>query len=132
MDMQINSLESNKFFERANKLLIKEKNVKAIRLLNRLVKNNFSNSEAWLLLGIAKRRLNMLEEAIKCFETATELDHEKEEAWGLLTITLIDSGKIDEAQEVIEKASRLNPTNYKLSFYKENLIHVYEKFGPFF
>ena len=130
--MQINSLESDKFFERVNKLLIKEKNVKAIRLLNKLVKEDPSNSEIWLLLGIAKRRLNMLDKAIKCFKTATELDHEKEEAWGLLTITLIDSGRIEEAQEIIEKGSQLNPSNHKLSFYKENLIHVYEKFGPFF
>ena len=130
--MQISSLENDKFFERVNKLLIKERNVKAIRLLNKLIKDEPSNSEAWLLLGIAKRRLNMLEDAIKCFETTTELDHEKEEAWGLLTITLIDCGRIEDAQEIIEKASQLNPTNHKLSFYKENLIHVYEKFGPFF
>ena len=130
--MQINSLESDKFFNQINKLLIKEKNVKAIRLLNRFLKDDPSNSEAWLLLGIAKRRLDLLDEAVKCFETATELDYEKEEAWGLLTITLIDNGKIEEAQEIIKKASLLNPSNHKLSIYKENLVHIYEKFGPFF
>ena len=74
----------------------------------------------------------MLSEAINCFENATNIDSEKEEAWGLYTITLIDNGRLEDAQEIIKKASQLNPSNSKLSFYKENLIHVYEKFGPFF
>lgn len=130
--MQLNSLESDKVFDRVNKLLMKEKNYKAIRLLNRITKDDPTNSEAWLLLGIAKRRVNILNDAIKCFETATELDCKKEEAWGLYTITLLDCGKFVEAQDIIEKASQLNPSNNKLLFYKDNLIHVYEKFGPFF
>jgi tetratricopeptide (TPR) repeat protein len=130
--MQLSSLENNKYIDRINKLLIREKNFKAIRLLNKIIKGNPSNYDAWLLLGIAKRRVNMLSEAIKCFKTATNIDPEKEEAWGLYTITLMDNGRVEEAQQVIEKASQLNPLNDKLSFYKENLIHVYERFGPFF
>ena len=130
--MQLSSLESNKIIDRINKLLIKEKNFKAIRLLNKVVRDDPSNYDAWLLLGIAKRRVCLLSEAIDCFENATNIDSEKEEAWGLYTITLIDNGRLEDAQEIIEKASRLNPSNSKLSFYKETLIHVYEKFGPFF
>jgi tetratricopeptide (TPR) repeat protein len=130
--MQLSSLESSKTIDRINKLLMKEKNFKAIRLLNKLVRDEPSNYDAWLLLGVAKRRVCLLSEAVQCFETATSIDSEKEEAWGLYTITLIDNGRIEDAQEIIEKASRLNPLNSKLSFYKENLIHVYEKFGPFF
>jgi tetratricopeptide (TPR) repeat protein len=130
--MQLSSLENNKYIDRANKLLIREKNFKAVRLLNKIIKSNPSNYDAWLLLGIAKRRVNMLSDAIKCFETATNIDPEKEEAWGLYTISLMDNGRVKKAQQVIEKASQLNPLNDKLSFYKENLIHVYEKFGPFF
>jgi tetratricopeptide (TPR) repeat protein len=130
--MQISSLENSKSFDRINKLLIKEKNFKAIRLLNKIIKNDPLDCDAWLLLGIAKRRVKLLSEAIRCFETATDIDSEKEEAWGLYTITLIDNGNLEEAQEIIEKASRLNPLNNKLSFYKENLLRVYEKFGPFF
>lgn len=130
--MQLSSLESSKLIDRINELLIKEKNIKAIRLLNKIIKDNPLNYEAWLLQGIAKRRVNMLSEAIKCFKTATDIDSKKEEAWGLYTITLIDNGRLEEAREIIEKASRLNPLNIKLLFYKENLIHVYEKFGPFF
>jgi len=130
--MQLSSLESSKTIAKINKLLIKEKNFKAILLLNKVVNDDPLNYDAWLLLGIAKRRVCLLSEAAKCFETATNLDSEKEEGWGLYTITLIDDGRLEDAQKIIEKASRLNPLNSKLSFYKENLIHVYEKFGPFF
>ncbi|MEJ2251629.1 MAG: hypothetical protein P8Y70_12440 [Candidatus Lokiarchaeota archaeon] len=54
------------------------------------------------------------------------------EAWGLLTITLIDIDKIDEAKMYIKKAEQLNPLNKKLRFYSNNLVDIYLRFGPFF
>ena len=96
--MQLSALESSKLIDRINELLIKEKNFKAIRLLNKIIKDNPLNYDAWLLLGIAKRRVCLLSEAINCFENATNIDSEKEEAWGLYTITLIGCGRGGEGE----------------------------------
>jgi hypothetical protein len=32
----------------------------------------------------------------------------------------------------MKTASELNPLDEKIQFYRDNLIRVYEKFGPFF
>jgi tetratricopeptide (TPR) repeat protein len=82
---------------------------------------------AWLLLGIAKRRIGEFKAAIECFKTVTELKPSTEEAWGLYTVTLLDIGDFSAAEAVIEKAYELNPTNEKIRFYQENLIRIYIK-----
>ena len=74
----------------------------------------------------------ILDIAIESFETATELDNTLIEAWGLLTITYMDKGKLKKAKDVMKTAAKLNPLDEKIQFYRDNLIRVYEKFGPFF
>ena len=116
----------------ANEFLISQENDKAIKFLNNVLDDDPSMDNAWLLLGIAKRRIGEFIDAIECFKTVTELKSSIEEAWGLYTVTLLDIGNISAAEVTIEKACELNPTNEKLKFYKENLIRIYKKFGPFF
>ncbi len=130
--MQINKLEYERRVDAATKYLANGKNFKAIKFLNKLLDKEPSNDEAWLLLGIAKRRIEELDDAIKCLKTATIINSSKIEAWGLLTMCLIDKGALNEAESVIEKAGRLNPYNPKIQFFRENLVRVYSKFGPFF
>jgi len=130
--MQFDFLKTELPLKRANEYLIKKKNTKAIKHLNKLIDNDPGNEEAWLLLGIAKRRLGSLEGAIECFKIVTELNTSMIEAWGLLTVTHMDNENYKMAEEVIEKAVQLNPNNEKIQFYQENLIRVYKKFGPFF
>jgi tetratricopeptide (TPR) repeat protein len=76
--------------------------------------------------------MGKLDDAIKCFETVTDLNSTLIEAWGLLTVTYIDMGNVKLAEEVMEKAVEFNPLDEKIQFYSDNLIRVYEKFGPFF
>ena len=130
--MALNEAILVKKIDDAKKYLEDNKNKKALSVLNEFVKENPSYSEAWLCLGIAKRRLNDLNGAIECFKVASELDNSMLEAWGLLIISLLDQGKIEIAKETIEKASRLNPYNSKIQFFRNNLIKLYTKFGPFF
>ena len=130
--MALNETILVKKIDDAKKYLEDNKNKKALSVLNEFVKENPSYSEAWLCLGIAKRRLNDLNGASECFKVASELDNSMLEAWGLLTISLLDQGKIEIAKETIEKASRLNPYNSKIQFFRNNLIKLYTKFGPFF
>jgi len=130
--MQLNKLEYERGIDTATKYLANDKNFKAIKFLNKLLDKDPSNDEAWLLLGIAKRRIGELDDAIKCLKTATEINTSKIEAWGLLTMTLIDKGDLREAEVIIEKAGSLNPYNPKIQFFRDNLVRVYSKFGPFF
>jgi len=130
--MQINELELRKEFSRAKKFLEERNDIEAARYLKKLVEKDPNNHEVWLYLGIALRRIEDYDGAIKCFKKTTELNKSNEEAWGLLTITLLDQGKIDKAKEEIEKAAQLNPDHEHIQFLRTNLIQTYTKFGPFF
>ena len=130
--MQLNELDYDRDINTATKYLANNMNKKAVKYLNKFLDKDPSSDEAWLLLGIAKRRLGKLDDAIKYLKITTEINSSKIEAWGLLTMTLIDKGDLKEAETVIEKAGRLNPLNPEIQFFRDNLVRVYSKFGPFF
>ena len=130
--MELDEIKNKEIIESINKYLTLRDNDKALALVNGLLDKDPSNEQAWLYLGIVYRRLGKLNDAIKCFETATDLNSTFIEAWGLLTVTYIDMKKVKLAEEVMEKAIEFNPLDEKIQFYSDNLIRVYEKFGPFF
>jgi cytochrome c-type biogenesis protein CcmH/NrfG len=130
--MELETLKLSKELLRANNFLIQKKNSKAIKFLNKLLEEDPANEEAWLLLGIAKRRIGAYLDAFDCFKAAIELNPSLLEPWGLLTITYMDNNDFIEAEATMERAARLNPNDEKIGFYKENLIRIYKKFGPFF
>jgi len=130
--LELDEIKNKEIIESINKYLTMRDNDKALAIVNDLLDKDPSNEQAWLYLGIVNRRLDKLEDAIKCFETATDLNPTLIEAWGLLTVTYIDIGNVILAEEVMKKAVELNPLDEKIQFYSDNLIRVYEKFGPFF
>ncbi len=130
--MQINKPILDKQIDKATEYLDEKKNAKAEKFLSKIVLTEPTNDEAWLLLGIAKRRLGELNKAIDCFKAATEYNSSKEEAWGLLTITYLDKGNIEMAKKAIAIAGRLNPNNTKIQFLRHTLVQSYIKHGPFF
>ncbi len=130
--MELDEIKNKEIIESINKYLTIRDNDKALAIVNDLLDKDPSNEQGWLYLGIVNRRLDKLKDAIKCFETATDLNSTLIEAWGLLTITYIDMGNVKSAEEVMKKAVEFNPLDEKIQFYRDNLIRVYEKFGPFF
>jgi len=130
--LELDEIKNKQAIERVNKLLRNKDTEKALTIVNSLLDKDPSNEQAWLYSGIVNRRMGKLDIAINSFETATELNNSLIEAWGLLTITYIDKGKLKKAKEVMETAAELNPLDEKIQFYRDNLIRVYEKFGPFF
>jgi tetratricopeptide (TPR) repeat protein len=130
--MELENVENRNILKEVYYYLRKLENIKARELVNSLLKENPTNEYAWLYLGIAQRRLKKLDDAIKCFETAVNLDNAMIEAWGLLTITYMDKNDKISATKTLKKAVKLNPENDTLRFYCKNLIRVYDKFGPFF
>ncbi|MBY9016196.1 MAG: tetratricopeptide repeat protein [Candidatus Lokiarchaeota archaeon] len=130
--MALDEIKNNEVIELVNKYLAEQDNDKALSAVNKLLDRDPSSDQAWLYLGIVNRRMGRLEVAIKSFETAIELNNTLIEAWGLLTITFLDKGKLEKAKETMKNATEQNPTDEKIKFYQNNLIRVYEKFGPFF
>ncbi|NVM43806.1 MAG: hypothetical protein HWN79_02725 [Candidatus Lokiarchaeota archaeon] len=130
--MELDEIKNKQAIEQINKLLAEKNNEKALVVVNSLLDKDPSNEQAWLYLGIVNRRIGKLDEAINSFETATDLNNTLIEAWGLLTITYMDKGELKKAEEVMKIATELNPLDEKIQFYRDNLIRVYEKFGPFF
>jgi len=125
-------IKNNEVIELVNQYLAEQNNDEALSAVNKLLDRDPSSDQAWLYLGIVNRRKGNLDVAIKSFETATELNSTLVEAWGLLTITFLDKGKFEIAEEVMRTAAKLNPNDEKIQFYRDNLIRVYKKFGPFF
>ena len=130
--MELDEIKNKQAIDQINKLLAEKNNEKALVVVNSLLDRDPSNEQAWLYLGIVNRRLGNLDIAINSFETATELNNTLIEAWGLLTITYMDKGEPEKAVDVMKVATELNPLDEKIQFYRDNLIRVYEKFGPFF
>ena len=130
--MALDEIKNNEVFELVNKFLAEQDNDKALSAVNKLLDRDPSNDQAWLYLGIVNRRIGKLDVAITSFETATELNNTLVEAWGLLTITFLDKGELEKAEEVMKTAADKNPNDEKIQFYRDNLIRVYKKFGPFF
>jgi len=130
--MALDEIKNNEAFELVNKFLAEQDNDKALSAVNKLLDRDPSNDQAWLYLGIVNRRIGKLDVAISSFETATELNNTLVEAWGLLTITFLDKGEHEKAEEVMKTAADKNPDDEKIQFYRDNLIRVYKKFGPFF
>jgi len=130
--LELDEIKKKQAIEQVNKCLADKNNKKALSIVNNLLDKDPSNEQAWLYLGIVNRRLGKLDVAINSFETATELNSSLIEAWGLLTITYMDKGKLKKAEDVMKIAAELNPNDEKIQFYRDNLIRVYEKFGPFF
>jgi tetratricopeptide (TPR) repeat protein len=130
--LELDEIKNKQAIDQINKLLAEKNNEKALVVVNSLLDKDPSNEQAWLYLGIVNRRIGKLDTAINSFETATELNNTLIEAWGLLTITFMDKGELKKAEEAMKVATELNPLDEKIQFYRENLIRVYEKFGPFF
>lgn len=129
--MKISKLELIEQVKTAKDALLENENESAKNILENLLREDPGNEQLWLLFGVVERRLKKFNKAIKCFQTATELDPSLVEGWGLLTITYLDINKDNKAKQVIDKALKLNPSNKKIQFYQENLIYVYNKFGFF-
>ena len=130
--MALDEIKNNEVFELVNKYLAEQDNDKALSAVNKLLDRDPSNDQAWLYLGIVNRRIGKLDLAITSFKTATELNSTLIEAWGLLTITFLDKSELEKAEETMKTAADKNPNDEKILFYRDNLIRVYKKFGPFF
>jgi KaiC/GvpD/RAD55 family RecA-like ATPase/Flp pilus assembly protein TadD len=88
------------------KLEIK-KFIDRLSMIDRQIKLNPRNPNAWFSRGMTLADMGSLEKALKCFETALKLDDKKKSAWNAKAEIFTKMGKHEEAARCYKKALEL-------------------------
>ncbi len=83
----------------------------AVRYGQAFVAKNADFAPAWLMLGVAQRRLGRRRAAIQSLRQAVTLDPHQHGAWVSLSVALHDSGELDAALEACHTALGLDPAS---------------------
>lgn len=103
------------WIERATALIDLERFDEARLSLENALSLNPDSADALWRLGLAKSEVardRLMDEALRCFDRALELDRNLEAAWYYKAMALSDAGRDEEALACIEALLRLNPGNY--------------------
>jgi len=84
---------------------------KALELVNREIKTDPNNANAWYNKGILLFKMCRFQEARNSFAQATDIDPEFAEAWYNKGIALMNLGKYFEAIRAFDKAIAINPND---------------------
>ena len=91
------------------RLIYKEKYKKAVGRLEKIVKQDKKNADAWNLLGFASRNLGDVETATTAYETALSLNSEHLGALEYQGELYISIGKMAKAQSNLDRLNELCP-----------------------
>ena len=103
------------WIERATALIDLERFEEAILSLKNALSMNPDSADALWRLGLAKSeaaRDGLMDEALRCFDRALELNRDLEPAWYYKAMALSDAGRNEEALACIEALLRFTPGNY--------------------
>jgi tetratricopeptide (TPR) repeat protein len=84
----------------------------------------FWSAEVWYNKGCAFDKLGKYEEAIKCYDKATDIDPEYINAWTCKSLALCKQGKYKKAIKCCDKALKIDPNNADAQIYKEEALKV--------
>jgi len=101
--------DAEAIFRLARRLLERDENRQAAAILERFVARNPEAARGWMMLGAARRRLALLEEAMAATRRALALDSGFPEARSNLGELLLVRGRAAEALEEFERALALAP-----------------------
>ena len=80
--------------------------------LNRLLRRDPREADAWIEQGVAFYRLGETEEAARCFEAAREIVPDSELVLTNLAVTLAETGKAHLAVVMLRRVLGINPANH--------------------
>ena len=98
-----NIRESNYLVRTAQEKAISGDHFTAVNYLKQAIEKYPRNGQAYTLLGNCQECLEKVDEAIKSYDTALEIDPENAETWFNKGMTLKKKGMINEATQCIEK-----------------------------
>ena len=73
--MELDEIESQEIIDQVHEHLNQQNTIRALSIINDLLDKDPINTQGWLYLGIIKRRLGKLDEAIKLKKRVKELEH---------------------------------------------------------
>ena len=83
----------------------------AVRHAQAVVARNADFAPAWLVLGVAQRRLGQLNAAIQSLRQVVKLDPHQLGAWVSLSVALHDTGELVAALQACQTALQLDPSS---------------------
>lgn len=89
----------------------------AIELLQRAVKKNGEDAEAWQYLGVALSRQGKNDDARRAFEQVVRLRPESAAPHNGLASGFLQSGKLKEAEKAAQQALKLNPQSDEARYF---------------
>lgn len=117
-----NKMNSQKNLRIAKDFYIKNKYDSAIVYLNRAVKLDTSNSEAYYCLSISNYKINNLGEAIKFVDIAEHKKYNSDSTANLKLKILYDQQKYDDFIVICDRLIKKNSSNYKIYFEKSTAL----------
>ena len=106
----------NEHFHLAYSLISSGQEEKGLEEIKKFLQDNPTVWNAWFMLGWGLRRLNRFEDAVQAFEKARECEGGDENADTLneLAICLMETGRLDQAQECLIEALGIDPDSTKI------------------
>jgi cytochrome c-type biogenesis protein CcmH/NrfG len=99
------------------KLVSEHKEEDAEILLQRLLKIQPENADAWWLLGRALSLQNKVGETLAAYDQAVQLEPERAVFWETLGVTLLQTGKLTEGKNALTKAFELDTLSLRPAEY---------------
>ena len=111
-----------KLKNQANDLLKNNDPAGARNLLMLACEQDSADAEAWFLLGMSNNRLELIDEAVRCFQRATAIQPEQPEIQYNLAKTYERQGDIDAALQGFREVLRLKP-DFVVAYTKLGTLH---------
>jgi len=102
-------LKEKELLKRGNSFLQSGDHGNALSYFRQVLEINPHNSDVWYWLGVSYHRMNLLFDAIRCYEKAVEINSDNTKAWFDLGTTHYQMKKYPEAAKCFSKITEINP-----------------------
>ncbi len=105
-------------YEMATEKAIEGDYEKALKYLDKAIKENENDARVWMAKGTALAELGKNEEAIRCYDKTIEIDANNDFAFALKGVALYEIGNGREAKKYFDIALKMNPKNFTAMYWK--------------
>lgn len=103
--------------EKVNEKVMKEDYEGAMKIIDEAIEKN-DDERIWITKGTILMDLNEMEDAIKCFDNALEINADNEFATAFKGVALYRIGEENEGERCFDKVLSINPKNFIALYWK--------------